>query len=256
MKPLPLLFLFLAPQWFARAQEVTPSELPALEVLPQDSLSTRTVHDGKRQVTLQKLDPAAMEDQRLALPPSVLSRPVPPLAEPENAEEAPDPRPVHTLMLGAGVHIPDKAPPEQAVTHLQLQNHGRGVSLWVPANFLWLSGHGEIATETARCSLLMMVSEGIGGSDAVPSFSSLPPGGFVVAEGEPTAEETAAVRILLDHYHRDTQSLRARYEAHLAQAVAAAAERAANPPERKPVVMRYWRVDEAAIRAAREGGAR
>ncbi|MBX3741887.1 MAG: hypothetical protein KF712_12895 [Akkermansiaceae bacterium] len=256
MKTLPLLFLFLAPPWFAHAQEASQSELPALEVLPQDILSARTVHDGLRDVTLQKLDPAAMEDQRLALPPAALSRSAPPVAETEGGEETPYPRPVHTLVLGAGVYIPDKAHPDQAVTHLQIQNHGRSVSLWVPANFLWLSGHGEIATETARCSLLMMVSESIGGPDGVPSFFSLPPGGFVVAAGEPTAEETAALQVLLDFYHRETPLLRARYEAHLVLAAAAAAERATNPPERKPVVMRYWRADEAAIRAAREGGAR
>ncbi|WAC20938.1 hypothetical protein OVA24_06030 [Luteolibacter sp. SL250] len=168
MKSLPLLLLCFSPPWLACAQEPSSSGLPALEVLPQDILSTRTVHDGLRDVTLQKLDPAAMEDQRLALPPAMLSQSAPPVAEAESVEETPDSRPVHTLVMGASVYM----------------------------------------------------------------------------------------RVLLDVYRRDPPLLRARYEAYLAQAAAAAAERAANPPERKPVAMRYWRADEAAIRAAREGGTR
>lgn len=237
----------------AVASATEPAAPPPLEVLPEDILSTRTTHDGLRSVTLQQLDPAAMEDQRIALEPVV-----PPQADPEPAEEGQeepaDQRPVVIVSLGASVHIPDPAHPEQAVTRLQFWNAGRDVSLWVPANFLWISGHGDIGTETIRYSVLMAVSEG-SGDPAVPEFSSLPTGGFVAAEGEPTAEEAAAVRALLDFYQQDTQGLRLQYEARRAQGAAAAAERAANPPEKKNVILRYWRTDAAGIQAAREGGA-
>ncbi len=255
MKSLPLLLLCFSPAWLASAQEFSPSELPSLEILPQDILSSHTVHDGIRDLTLQKLDPAAMEDQRLSLPPAVLFRSAPPVAEMEPPEEPADNRPVHTLILGASVHIADESHPEQAVTRLQFWNNGRDVSFWIPANALWLSGHGEVTTDAARFHLLLAVSQ-VSGDSTAPAFSSLPPGGFVVAEGEPSQEETAAVRALLDFYQRDTQLLRTQYEARRAQAAAAEAERAANPPEKRPVIMHYWRADEAAIRAAREGGVR
>lgn len=236
----------------AVASATEPAAPPPLEVLPQDILTTRTTHDGLRSVTVQQLDPAAMEDHRLALAPVV-----PPQAngEPpaeEGQEETADQRPVVTLTLGASVHVPDPEHPEQAVTRLQFWSAGRDVVLWIPANFLWLSGHGDFGTETVRYSVLMAVSEGSGAPSA-PAFSSLPTGGFTVAEGEPTAEEAAAVRALLDFYQQDTQGLRARYEIRRAQAAAAAVERAANPPEKKNIILRYWRTDAAGIGAAREG---
>lgn len=124
-------------------------------------------------------------------------------------------------------------------------------------NFLWFTG-GLLETESPekRYSYLLMASQGF---EEIPADLQFPADGrptLIPAEGEPTGEELASLNILLGRYLTGHVQLRAAFEQRQREAEAAEAERVAHPPEKKNLILRYWRTDEAGIRTAREGGAR
>jgi hypothetical protein len=102
--------------------------------------------------------------------------------------------------------------------------------------------------------MLLAISEGGIDSSEIPAFPADPTVPYLIEGEQPTAADTAAVQAMLDFYHANTQLLRTQYEERLAQAAAAEAARLANPPEKKNIVLRYWRTDAAGIQSAREKG--
>lgn len=218
----------------------------SLEILPRDILSTKVTTEGKRRIIIQELDPRAMAEKERRLRPAPVAPPIP---APELPSEPRDEKPLRHLSLGASVHIPDPARPENAVTHLQLWPTGGGApvaSLWVNANFLWLTGlPHEIETATARHTLLLIASQGSG---PVPENLPFPADGkatLLIAQGDPTEEQLEPIDQLLALYDRDKARLRGNHERRQREAAAAEAERRANPPENKDLIIRYWRTDPA-----------
>lgn len=219
-----------------------------LEILPQDILSTKVTTDGRRRIIIQKLDPQAMAEKERELRPAPVAPPVPaPAFEPLQPDDG---KPVRQLSLGASVHIPDPTRPENAFTFLQLWPTGGGkpiASLWVNANFLWLTGLSqEIETATARYNLLLIASHG---GQPVPENLPFPADSkatLVIAEGDPTEEQLEPIDRLLARYDAEKVRLRENFERQQREAAEAEAERRANPQEKKDLIIRYWRTDPSA----------
>lgn len=252
-------FLFaIAPLWISpltvSAQAPTAEDLG---IEPQDILSTEVRHDGRRRITFQELDPAAMavKEQQLQPPPTA---PIP-QEPPSGMDEPPAGKPIRQLGLGASVHIADPALPENAVTFLKIQPAGGGapISLWINANFLWLTGApSEIETAHARHSLMLLASAGGGG---VPENLPFPQDGkasLIIAEGDPTAEQLEPIDALLALYDRDKALLRERYEQKVREAAEKEAARLADPPEKKNIIIRYWQGGGTNSESPMEGGRR
>ncbi len=236
----------------------SPAPPPPLEVSPQNIIGTKVSHDGNRLVICQQLDPVAMAAKTEALRPP----PVPaPTVTPPQLGEGEDERPLIHHFLGASVIIPDRARPELAYTFLQIHDPQAGappVSLWTNINFLWLTG-GVLEVETAdgiRHSFMLMASCG---TEEVPPNLPFPEDGspgLVIADGNPSDKQLAPLDALLERYARDRDVLRATYDARLAEGARIEAERRANPPEKKDLLIRWWRADDAARAGNAEGGAR
>lgn len=231
---------------------------PQLEISPQDIIAARTIHDGNRLVISQQLDPETMAAKLEALQPP--PAPTPPAQLPQLEGDGNE-KPLMHHFLGASVIIPDRAHPERAYTFLQIHDPKTGappVSLWANVNFLWLTG-GVLDVQTAdgiRHSFMLMAS---GGTEEVPPNLPFPEDGspgLVIAEGNPTEHQLAPLDAILERYSRERVQLREIYERRLREAAAAEAARLANPPEKKDLLIRWWRADDAARTQAAEGGAR
>jgi hypothetical protein len=227
-----------------------PPPPPSLQVAPENVLARKIVQTNERRITFERLAP-------LALP--TVPGPPPPMDLPGGTRrEIKQDKPTYTLMLGAGVHLPP-GHPEKAITRLQLWPSGKEpVILYCNANFLWLTGFATFETTSARYNLLMAISPGadIPGDLKFPDESAA---SLVVSEGSPTAADLAPAGALLKLYNDPEQlaRLRAAYEGRLAEGKRIADERAADPPERKAVVLRYWRLDSGiSASSQKKGGAR
>lgn len=226
---------------------------------PADIVSTTVVQDGERTITYQKLDAGRMAEKiALAEASRKAAAAVEVPADPSPADPA-DEMPVRTVMFGAGVLVADPARPENALSEIRLwpqDGPGQPFTLWANANFLWLTGIGEVIHGGTRHHLMAMISPGVSEVPENLTFPQENGAGYVVTEGNPTAEDLAPVQALLDRYNDPAERarLRAAYEARLAGYAAREAERRANPPEKKDLLIRYWIPSTSTV--PREGGAR
>lgn len=220
-----------------------PAEPPArLQTTSSDILYSQKRKLAQRDITFQRLKPISLP----ALPEQTAAQDA---EMPPSVESPAERKSFKVVMLGASVNIPD-GNPEHARTLVQIWNgqSGQYSSLWVNANFLWLTGFAEFESAGTIYSLLLAVSRG---SDEVPSlsFPSETEASIIIEKGQPSAEDLAPINALLKLYNdpAEREKLKTAFEGRLRESQRLEAERAANPPEKRPLVLQYWRLDDAGL---------
>lgn len=233
-----------------------PEPKPRLVFQPDDVVASRTKELGERIVTFQKIAPIEL----------------PPLPEPEPIQEgavldsellqaAREYHQTHQFVfLGASAYVSSQNP-DKPRSYVQLwpkRPNAEPIGIWVNANFLWLTGFAEVEAGDTVYSLLMAISSvevdnptTLGskirraqGFPEMPEFDDTE-ATFVVAEGTPLEEDLAPIRALVALYNKDKERLRIAYEGRMAAAEEHARELRENPPAKKNLVIRYWRLDQA-----------
>lgn len=231
-----------------------PEPKPRLVFEPDDIVSSRSRDLGERQVTFQKVAPIAL----------------PPIPEPSSAVEGAQNQGFAArlgyfkerqfVFVGASAFVTADAPdqPRSYVRYWPTRG-GEPVGLWINANLLWMTGFAEFETGEKVYSLLMAISRvdlkrqadiatrfrQIYQAPEVPHFPDKTRASFVVVEGNPTKEDLAPIQALVDLYNSDKERLRLAYEGRLEAAAERARELRENPPKKKNLLIRYWRLDDA-----------
>jgi hypothetical protein len=242
------------------AEESGPEPKHRLRVSGKDVLSTRTVDLGERRVTFERVRP-------LSLPPI-----------PEAVHQEPDPavmaaleafaeevRKRHYVFVSGTVYLRDDDPQgAKSLVRLWSNRQRQPVSMWINANMLWFGGFADYETEDADYSLMLLMSAisldgmaeaarkaGVEWPDPqIPDFGEDDTGEIRIVEGDPTAAELEPIRSLMRLYRTDKARLEAAYAQRVAAAEARRLERLADPPEKKDIRVRYWRLDQPAEKEA------
>lgn len=228
---------------------------PRLVFQPDDVIASRYKELGERVVTFQKVAPIEL----------------PPLPEPASAEGVlPDTEALaqareeyqkrRFVFLGASAYVSTQNPdqPRSYVRIWPSRPNAEPIGIWVNANFLWLTGFAEVEAGDTIYSLLMAISSTEVDNPAkvaaklrrdsaapeAPEFDDTQ-ASFVVAEGSPTEEDLAPIRALVALYNKDKERLRLAYQGRMEAAEERARELRENPPAKKNIVVRYWRLDQA-----------
>lgn len=227
-----------------------------LVIAPEDILETK-VHDiGDRRITTKKVAP-------IELPPVPAAPPPPDPLDPAVQARMKALREKHAqttfVLIGATV-FRSAAFTDGQRTRLTIQGQKGGlVTCWSSADWELLGGTGGFVDQAGRKYGLLMTCSRMdldrwtdfvarrGGKYDPPVVPNIPDGDatFVVTSGEPSPDALAALGALHDIYNRDLVNLRARHSARAAEYQALEAERRANPPQPKDIVIRHWRMDEA-----------
>ncbi|MFT4177521.1 MAG: hypothetical protein QM627_12825 [Luteolibacter sp.] len=215
---------------------------PRLVFQPDDVVSSRTKEVGERLVTFQKVEP--IELPALPRPPAHI-----PTAEGmeilEQVEETAVKR--QFVLLGATVDASNPSKPRSYIQIWPNRPNARPLGIWINANFLWLTGFAEVEAGDTIYSLLMSISTDHVAKTArseIPEFDDSQ-ASFFVTEGYPQEEDLAPIRALVTLYNKDKDRLRLAYEGRMEAEAERARELRKNPPARKNLVVRYWRLDEA-----------
>jgi hypothetical protein len=240
----------------AMTQESPAKVVSKLVIAPEDVLETK-VHDlGDRRITTQKLSP--IELPLIPAPPP----PPDPLDPAVQARmEALGAKYAKTTFVMIGATVYQSASfPDGARTRLTIQGQKGGlVTCWSSADWELLGGTGGFVDQEGRKYALIMICSRIdldrwadfvtrrGGNYVHPVVPAIPPGEatFVVSSGDPSPAALAALGALHELYNKDLEVLKARRNARNAEHLAREAERRANPPQPKDIVIRHWRMDEA-----------
>lgn len=233
---------------------------PRVVFQPEDILQTRVKDLGDRIVTFQKVAPIELPPIPEPVPPAPITDPA---ALALLAEMRQNYKESRFLFVGATTYVLDR---EAETFRTQVRYWAQGkrepIEFWVNANFLWLGGFADFETAEARYSLLMAMSEIDVGRRAevyqrfghlieipeMPLFEDDSKASFVLVSGNPDEEELAPIRSLLELYNSDKDRLRLAYEGRKEAAEERARELRENPPEKKDLRIRYWRLDDAGTR--------
>ena len=231
-----------------------PEPKPRLVFEPDDIVSTRTKDFRERQVTFQKVAP-------IELPPMPEPTPAVEGAVAQDFSVQPgDLKERQFVFVGASSYVAADAPdrPRSYMRYWPTPG-GEPVGLWINANLLWMTGFAEFETNEKVYSLLMAISRvdlqrqadiaaRFGQEYQAPEMPEFPDetkASFVVVEGNPTEEDMAPIQAMVDLYNSDKERLRIAYEGRLEAAEERARELRENPPEKKNIIIRYWRLDDA-----------
>lgn len=238
---------------------------PKFIVPAEDVLETKTLQQGGREITIQRIAP-------ISLPPPVEVAPLIDLTDPLVQERIARFRAGRThkvfLLVGATVYHLENSPPRTLV-QIWPQAEGQPVTVWSSANFAFLSGISTFAGSSGETASLMMtwsvtnlerrnaLQQKFARQFKAPEIPDLPPGQatFVIASGNPTPQTLASIQSLHDLYNNEHDRLKAAYEGRERAQRLQAAELKANPPQPKDIVLNYWRIESTA-QAAQKGVAR
>jgi len=226
---------------------------PRIYVQPEDIRTTKVIDLGERVVTIQKIAPIELP----AIPETKS------VSDPNNPKlrEFIEARKHHqTVFIGATTYFSSKTPDKaRSLVRYWSAQGAAPIQFWTDANLLHMTGFGEFEAEDTRYSLMMMVSHfdlewpklaKAWGSytipvPEIPEFIDGVPASFRIIEGKPTEEQLSLIKALMRLYDRDKERMRTAYEQRMAAAKVRALERQENPPEKKNLVLRYWRADAA-----------
>lgn len=232
---------------YGETTQEPPPPVPKLQTSSSDILTQQKTRLSQHEITFQKLAPL-----RLPTPPAA---PVTENQDEQNpsGEANAEQKPHSFIMISASVCTPDQEA-GHALTFLQLWSSStqKPISLWVNANFLWLTGFAEYETPDARYALLMAISAGGVDTPGNLHFPSDEKASLIVTDGEPTESELRPIHALLEIYNDPAQldRLKQSYALRQQEADRMAAERAADPPEKRPIRLQYWRLDQAGLDGA------
>lgn len=256
---LPILFLLAT--FSLEAEERQASPKPRLTTSSDDLLSSRTVDLGERRVTFERIRPLSLPP----IPEAPAETPTQEAIEAMSSHVREATKDRRFTFVGATVYVTDEGP-EAAKSLVRFwPNQGEApVSMWVNANMIWLGVTSQYESDEAVYDLMMLPTEyridlmqnaaRLAGREweapKLPDFGSHGTGEFRVIEGNPTAADLAPFKALMKLYRTDKVRLRADYERRVAEARQRRLEREANPPEKKDLRIRYWRLDEPAVKEA------
>lgn len=224
---------------------------PRLEISSEDIVSTRVQDLGDHTVTFQKVRPIALPP--IPAPPAFIEGESLPASQRTSHEEV-------SLMFVGTTAYEFTEQPDQPRSFVRFwptsQGRSESVDLWINANFLYLTGFAAFTDSTGReHSLIMSISKDkLANHDAIQSGPDLPPlpqfpddfkASFVVMRGNPTPEELAPIVSLLELYNTEKARLKVAYLGRVAAEEERERELRENPPRKKNIVLKYWRIDQA-----------
>ena len=263
-------FMILTASFMAVMPVLAQDSAPRLQVDAEDVLSTHTVRSGERNVTFQKIRP-------LSLPPIPEPEAKEPLTEAQ-LEEFRNSIPEELLtrrhvFVGATAYVVrDEDGKEQYYSRVRywLDYQAGAVEFWTNANFIWLSGQmcdfkvGNQVFSLMLASSVMDVdkmellaakqqqgeTEWAPAIPDFPEFEDAAASSIQVIEGNPSEEDLGPIWALLSYYDENKQRLKTAYEDRKAAYEAKRLQELANPPEKKDLIIRHWRLDQPSEKAA------
>lgn len=177
-----------------------------------------------------------------------------------------------SLFVGASAYVvEDENGNEQYYSrvHYWLNPHGEPVEFWTNVNFVWLSGQMAEFEIGEKWYSLMLASSVVDMSawealaqpqceDSTwranmpdfPEFGETGESSIRIIKGNPSKEALAPMRALLSYYDANKLRLKASYQQRIADAQARRLQRLADPPETENLIIRHWRLDQPAEKAA------
>ena len=229
---------------------------PEFIVPAEDILESKTLEQGGRTITIQKINP-------IDLPPPPDNDAAPAEITPEfqasiDAYQAAHPK-NRTIQIGATVYRSKNAATRSQVTYWP----GSGeppVNFWSSADFALLSGFPSFVDSQGDTRTLLMMWSAVdrdrfaairnkrGQPYQPPTIPEFPAGKptFAITEGNPSTASLATIQSLHDLYHNEHAKFQAAYDAREQARLAQEAELKAHPPEPKNITLNYWRIERPA----------
>jgi hypothetical protein len=233
----------------------TAPEKPEFIVAAKDIISTKTVQQGDRTITIQRIKPIPMP-QSVPVPapePLEISEQAAML---ERATEISEPQPKWDfLMVAATVFQFMDAPPRTMVTYWP-GGMGESVTFWSSADFRLLEGFTNfVAADGHAYSIMLMLNNEETASTADlqasdgPQLPDFPNGKatFTLGGDAPADPQLLApFKALHDIYNNEQPRLLLAWQGRERARLQREAELKANPPESRDVTIRYWRTERPA----------
>jgi hypothetical protein len=240
----------------------TAPEKPEFIVAAKDVISTKTVQQGDRTITIQRIKPIPMP-QSVPVPapePLEISEQAAML---ERATEISEPQPKWDfLMVAATVFQFMDAPPRTMVTYWP-GGMGESVTFWSSADFRLLEGFTNfVAADGHAYSIMLMLNNQETASTADlqasdgPQLPDFPNGKatFTLSDDAPADPQLLApFQALHDIYNNEQPRLLHAWQGRERARLQREAEFKANPPQSRDVTIRYWRTK---LPAPVKGGAK
>jgi hypothetical protein len=233
---------------------------PKFIVPAENVLASKSIQQGGRKITFQKIAP-------IALPPPVIAPPVDltdPAIQTRIADFREETSDEEFLFVGASIFKLKGSTPLTLVNTWP-QGQGEPIVFWSSADFGLLSGFSSyVGSDEITRSLLLMWStselethydlENELGPDG-PKLPDLPPGKatFKIISGKPSPQTLTGIQSLHDLYNNEYDRLLTAYQGRERARLQQEAELKANPPRPKDIVINYWRIEAP---AAQTGGAK
>jgi hypothetical protein len=217
-------------------------------------LSTESVQEGGRTITIQEIKPIALPSP----PPSEesVSGPFDEATRARFAElRASRPR-INNLNLGATVYLSENSP-TRSLVRLAVPGEGNHqITFWSSADFSLLAGVGDFRHEDGTVRRLMLMWSPIymdrmaallakhGRTYTAPVIPELPSGkaSFVIVSGTPSAANLADIQALHDLYNSQLEKLNAAHQDREQARLIREAELKAHPPQPKDITLSHWRI--------------
>lgn len=234
--------------------------MPKIRFSSKDQLSTRLAKVGEKQITFEKVIP-------LKLPP--IPEPQTPVAKTPAKMRASEKLELMRLkekvsrfaFIGASVFRLKGSPDHvRTFVRFRLSQDSEFFGAWSTADWEYLSGFSAFKGSDGEeyCSILTIsiievedfsqVSKVLGeihSSFEFPKSLNNGMASFVVTEGHANPASLAALTALHDIYNQDLPRLKAALLGRKVAAFKHAEALKADPPDKKDVVFRYWRMDKA-----------
>lgn len=232
---------------------------PAFVVPAKDIISTKTVQQGGRTITIQRIKPIPLPPPPPGPAPETLEQ----ATYPEQASEVSGPQPEWDfLIVGATVFRFRDAPPRTMVTYWP-SGRGESVTLWSSADFRLLNGFTDfVAADGHAYSIMLMLSDAdpdnlaelqASWEPGVPDFPVGNASFTVTGDAPADVRALAPIAALHEIYNKEHRRLLFAWQGRERARLRREAELQANPPRPKDVTIRYWRTKTPAPAPAKGG---
>ncbi|MEO5914249.1 MAG: hypothetical protein ABIS50_08455 [Luteolibacter sp.] len=235
---------------------------PGFIVPAEDVLDTRTIEQGGRTITVQKINPIEVPEPTVSAP--AVTESTPEVKARMAAIRAQHPRDL-LIRLGATVYLSNASPPRTLASYWP-DGAAQPVKFWSSADFALLSGLSSFSGSDGQTCMLMMMWDSVdidrmtgllaqqGRTYAAPEIPAFPTGNatFQITAGQPDAKSLAAIQSLHDLYNNEHERLLAAFQGREQARLQQEAELKAHPPQPKDIVLNYWLTETPA--PAAKGG--
>ena len=233
---------------------VTPPK-PEYPIASREILSTKTHHQGGRNITIRQIKPIALPPPPAPAEPAALTE--------EFTQRLAEYREAHPrsgmLFLGATVYRPKDGPPRSHV--LYWPEGGREITFWSSADFALIAGgiqsfadnegrrhHIFMSWGTVDIDRMTELLAANGRTYLAPEIPHFPEGkaSYQIIGQSPPAEHLAAIQALHDIEHNDHAKLLTAYQGREQARIEREAYLRANPPQPQNITLNYWRTEKPA----------